>query len=57
MDGLKKCCYWCKHFGKCVIPIAERKVDFTDGPTKGKCPCENFAWNATAKSYNYKKKK
>lgn len=56
MDGLKKCCYWCKHCSKCDIPVAERKVDFTDGPTKGKCPCENFAWNATAKSYNYKKK-
>lgn len=56
MDGLKKCCYWCKYCGKCDIPIAERKVDFTDGPINGKCPCENFAWNATAKSYNHKKK-
>lgn len=56
MDGLKKCCYWCKHRSKCIIPSAERKVKFLDGPTKGKCPCDKFAWNATAKSYNYKKK-
>lgn len=51
MDGRHKCCYWCKYSQSCSI---ERKGRIFATPP----PCKDkFAWSATAKSWNFKKKK